>query len=153
MFADYAEKEVIDRVLTALDDPATLARLLAGTTTAGTRSNDVSGRLREIETQREELAALWAAKEIDRKEWLTARSQLRDEADTLTAQLGRSQHARALVEFAAMEGGLWDRWGHLIPGGQRALITAVIDHIDVRPVSPTGRRFDLNRITDPTWRA
>jgi site-specific DNA recombinase len=152
IMADNAESEVTDRVLAALDSPETLARLLA---TAGgqegTNPNDISDRLRDIDEQRGELAALWAAKEIDRKEWLRAGAELRDEADTLTAQLARTQRSRALADFAALEGGLWERWDHLTPGIQRALIAAVVDHIDVRPART--RHWDPDRIADPIWRA
>jgi site-specific DNA recombinase len=112
---------------------------------------DVGERLREIDTQRGQLAAMWAAKEIDRKEWLAARAQLRDEADALTASLARSQHGRALAEFAAMEGHLWQRWEHLTPGAQRALVAAIVDHIDVNPAR--GRHWNPDRIADPIWRA
>jgi site-specific DNA recombinase len=153
IMADATETEVRDRVLTALDNPAFLARLLTAETgdDHGDSSEDVSARLREIDTQRNELAAMWAAKEIDRKEWLAARAQLRDEADALTATLARSQHGRALAEFAAMEGHLWERWDQLTPGAQRALITAIVDHITVHPART--RRWDPDRIADPIWRA
>jgi len=154
VMADATETEVRDRVLTALDNPAFLARLLAaetGTESGDSEGEDVGARLREIDTQRGELAAGWAAKEIDRKEWLAARAQLRDEADTLAATLARSQHGRVLAEFAAMEGHLWDRWDQLTPGAQRALITAIVDHITVNPAQT--RRWDPDRIADPIWRA
>src|SRR4029077_6372876 len=59
IMADATETEVRDRVLTALDSPAFLARLLATDTgTDSGNSEDVSGRLREIDTQRSELAAM-----------------------------------------------------------------------------------------------
>jgi DNA invertase Pin-like site-specific DNA recombinase len=154
VMADAAEVEVRDRVLTALDNPDFLARLLAaetGDSNEGGDSTDVSARLREIDSQRNDLAAMWAAKEIDRKEWLAARAELRDEADALTATLARSQHGRALAEFAAMEGHLWQRWEQLPPGAQRALITAIVDHIDVHPAR--SRHWNPDRIADPIWRA
>jgi site-specific DNA recombinase len=153
VMAEATETEVRDRVLTALDNPAFLARLLAAETgdDHGDSSEDVGARLREIDTQRGELAAMWAAKDIDRKEWLAARAELRDEADTLTATLARTQHGRALAEFAAMEGHLWERWDQLTPGAQRALITAIVDHIDIRPART--RHWNPDRIADPIWRA
>jgi hypothetical protein len=38
--------------------------------TSRSQAEEVTTRLREIEAQRTELADMWRAKEIDRKEWL-----------------------------------------------------------------------------------
>ena len=152
IMADATEKEVIDRVLTALDDPGVMARLLAaGNATSDEDATRISERLREIDEQRDELAALWAKKQLTRKEWLTARSELQEEADKLATQTARDQRGRALADFAAMDGALWDRWQHLPTGTQRALITAMVDHIEIHPA--TRRGWDPNRIADPIWRA
>ena len=149
VFADLAEGEVRDKVLTALDDPEFVTRVLSAGT-SGSQAEDVTTRLREIEAQRTELADMWRAKEIDRKEWLAARAGLNAEADDLTATLARSEHGRALAEFAAMEGELWQRWDTLPDGAKRALVTAVTDHITVLPAT-RRRTWDPDRI-DPTWR-
>jgi hypothetical protein len=90
IMAGLAETEVRDQVLTALDDPAFLARLMT-TVTTGTDAEHITSQLRRIDDQREELAAMWAARELTRKEWLAARAEL----DTLTATLASSEHGRA----------------------------------------------------------
>ena len=150
IMADLADAEVRDRVLTALDTPDFLAQIIAAATAGTTEASHISDELRAIEARREELARDYARRRIDRKEWLTARDELASEADRLTSELARTQHGRALADFAAMHGHLWDRWDTLTTGGKRALITAVVHHIDIRPA--THRRFDPDRIADPTWR-
>jgi len=150
IMADLAETEVRDQVLTALDVPEFLARLMTSVTT-GTDAEHITSQLRAIDERRDELAGMWAAGELSRKEWLAARAKLAAEADNLTATLASSEHGRALAEFAAMEGDLWHRWDELTVGARRALVTAVTDHIDVHPAGHTGRRFDPDRI-HPIWR-
>ena len=67
VFADLAETEVRDKVLTALDEPGFVTRLLTAGTSPG-HAEEITGRLREIEAQRDELAEMWRLKELTRKE-------------------------------------------------------------------------------------
>ena len=114
--------------------------------------------LRGIDAQRKELAAMWATKELTRAEWMAARDELRAEADTLTASLASTEHARALAEFAAMDGELWERFDALPDSGKRALVAATVHHITVRPadawphLGPRPHRPDLACLTPPPGR-
>lgn len=83
-------------MLTALDTPKLLARIMSATGAGGDTKN-ITEALRGIDAQRQELAAMWAAKELTRAEWMAARDELRTEADTLTASLASTEHARALA--------------------------------------------------------
>jgi site-specific DNA recombinase len=150
IMAARADDEVRDRILTALDTPQFLAALITAAG-GGQAADDTSGKLRAIEARRDELAATWAAGDISRREWLTARDALNAAAGQLTAQLARTQHGRALAQFATMDGTVWDRWDTLTTGGRRALIQSVTAAIPVRPA--TSRRWDPDRIGQPTWRA
>jgi hypothetical protein len=114
-------------------------------------ADGISGQLRAIDARRDELAAMWSAGEISRKEWLTARHQLSASADALTAELPRTQHGRALAQFAAMTGTVWDCWEQMTTGARRALIQSVTAAIPVHPA--TTRRWNPDRIGDPVWRA
>jgi hypothetical protein len=128
---------------------AFLAQIIAATSAGTTEASKISDELRAIDARRDELARDYARRLIDRKEWLAARDELASQADWLTSELARTQHGRALADFAAMDGHLWDRWDTLTTGGKRALIAAVVHHIDIRPAG--HRRFGPDRITDPTW--
>ena len=150
VYADLADTEVRDKVLTALDTPKLFARIMSAAG-GGADTKHITDALRGIDAQRKELAAMWAAKELTRAEWMAARDELRTEADTLTASLASSEHARALAEFAAMDGELWERFDALPDGGKRALVAATVHHITVHPAA-RGRTWDPARI-DPLWRA
>lgn len=136
-------------MLTALDTPKLFARIMSAAG-AGADTKNITDALRGIDAQRKELAAMWATKELTRAEWMAARDELQAEADALTASLASSEHARALAEFAAMDGELWERFDALPDGGKRALVAATVHHITVHPAQ-RGHAWDPARI-DPIWR-
>jgi site-specific DNA recombinase len=149
--AALAEEEAADQILTALDSPEFLNALITAATGGGTDTAAISGQLRTIDARRDDLAAMWAAGDISRKEWLTARDELTANADMLTGELSRTQHGRALAQFAAMTGTVWERWDTMITGARRALIQATTASIPVHPA--TSHRWSPDRIGTPIWRA
>jgi site-specific DNA recombinase len=89
VFADLAEAESRDKILTAFNDsPALLAKQASGS--AGPGGEDPGARLRTIDERRDELAVAWAAGEISRKEWDTAKRVLDQQAAQLTSRLSSS---------------------------------------------------------------
>jgi len=154
VFADLAEAEARDKILTALNDsPGLLPRLLAkqASASAGPAGDDPAAQLRGIDERRDELAAAWASREISRKEWATARRVLDEQAAQLTSRLTSSAQALALAQFAALDGDMWQRWEHpqMTTSARRALIQACVTAITVNPATP-GRRWDPDRI-QPDW--
>jgi acyl-CoA dehydrogenase len=121
-----ADEEVRNQVLAALDSPGFVVALLAAAGGTPAAADDISAQLRAIDARREDLAQMWAAGEISRKEWLAARDQLT--ADALTAELSRTQHGRALAQFAAAAGTPWERWATMTTGARRALVTSGDPH-------------------------
>ena len=152
--AEPAETEIRDQVLTALESPAFLDRLLrAASGTASLDEKAISGKIRAIDERREELAADWAAGELTRKEWATARRALDDQLSKLTRSLSRDTRTAALAQFAAMQGDCWDRWEHLTIGARRALVEATASPITIYPATVRGQHaFDPDRIKI-NWRA
>jgi site-specific DNA recombinase len=148
--AHRADDEVRDRILTALDTPEMMAALI-GAAGGGQDTDDTAARLRAIEARRDELAITWAQGEISRKEWLAARDHLTAAASQLTARLARTAHGRALAQFAAMTGTVWDRWDAMTTGARRALIQSITAGIPVHPA--TSKHWNPNRIGQPIWRA
>lgn len=67
-----AEQIARDMILTALDSPVFLAALVR-VTAGGSDTAAISAELLTIDVRRNELAEAWAAGDISRKEWLTAR--------------------------------------------------------------------------------
>jgi DNA invertase Pin-like site-specific DNA recombinase len=154
VFADLVETEARDRILTVLDhSPAMLDRLLAKhqTRAAGPAGEDPATELRKIEEKRNQLAADWAAGEITRKEWATAKRVLDERAAKISGQINRTAQARALAQFAALDGDMWQRWEHpsMTSSGHRALIQACVTRIVIQPAS-NGSRWDPDRI-QPDW--
>ncbi len=83
VYAHLADDEARDKILTALQEstpllPALIRHHQAEAHTGD--SEDIGAKLRDIDAQREELAAAWAEKEIDKKEWLTAKTRPRRES-------------------------------------------------------------------------
>jgi len=149
VMAAPAEQIARDVILTALDSPDFLAALITATSGAG--AGEISGQLRAIDSRRDELADAWAAGEISRKEWLTARDRLTADVGALTARLSRSQHSRTLAAFAGMTGTVWQRWATMTTGARRALIQSVAAGIPVHPAA--SRHWNPARIGAPLWRA
>jgi DNA invertase Pin-like site-specific DNA recombinase len=154
VYAVPVEEEIRDQVLTALESPKFLGKLLrAATGTTSTDEKKVSERIRALEERRDELAAERALGDLTKKEWQTARRTISDELDKLTRSLSHNTRSLALAQFAAMEGDVWDRWEQLTNGARRALVEATADPITIYPVKVRGRaKFDPDRIK-PTWRA
>jgi hypothetical protein len=154
VFADLAETEARDRILAVLaHSPGMLDRLLAKhqAGSAGPAGEDPAKVLRQIDERRDELAAAWGAGEISRKEWATAKRALDDRAAKISSRINRTAQARALAQFAALDGDMWQRWEHpsMTGSAHRALIQACVTRIRVLPAS-NGSRWDPDRI-HPDW--
>ena len=151
VMAEPAGERARDKILTALDSPDFVTALILATSGSDTPAADITGRLREIEDQREELARDWASRRITRAGWLTARDALTAGADALAADLARTQRSRTLAHFAALPGTVRDRRASMTTGARRALVKAAVAGIPVRPAP--SRRWDPSRIGAPLWRA
>lgn len=154
VFASLAEPEARDRILTVLENsPGMLQRLLAKhqATSASPGADDPAKALREIEERRDELAADWAHGQITKKEWATAKRVLDEDFTTISSRVNRTAQARALAQFAALDGDMWQRWEHptMTSSAHRALLKACVIRILVQPASH-GSRWDPDRI-QPDW--
>jgi hypothetical protein len=66
-------------------------------------------------------------------------------------RINRSAQARALAQFAALDGDMWQRWEHpsMTSSGHRALIQTCVTRITIQPTS-NGSRWDPDCI-QPDW--
>jgi len=151
VIAAPAETRARDLALTALDGPDFLAAPITATSGNQTPAGEIIARLRDADERREELARDWAAGEISRKEWHSARDEITAVMDKLTADLSRTRHSATLASFAAAGGSVWDRWETMTTGARRALMKATVAAIPVHPAA--GRRWNPARIGTPLWRA
>ena len=126
-------------MISVLDSPA-LAVAAAAVDTA-----PAVDRVAEVEHRLSELAEMFAAGEITRSEWRTAR-------DALDARLvdARSEAAEAVrVEETAhwVGRGLAETWGDLIFGQQRAAVEAVVRRVTIAPTTKANNRYDEDRVS------
>lgn len=101
----------------------------------------------QIEHRMAELAEMFAAGEIGRAEWTTARTALDRrlaDAKATVAEDARLDGAAFLVAGETDLRGAWERW---TLDQRRAVIATVIDRIVIAPTSQKNNRFDLDRIT------
>ncbi|MDQ3762613.1 MAG: recombinase family protein [Actinomycetota bacterium] len=138
---------VRDLVLTALDSPELMARLRH----RDQPESDLHARIRADEDE----LTLWAADlgngRVSRAEWTAATTPIRARLEAARAQLAASTQSGALEGFV---GGLEDmtaRWETFNTSQRRAVVTALLEAVAVRPASGRGNRFDPARL-EPVWR-
>ncbi len=106
--------------------------------------------LADAEDRKEQAAALFAAGEISRREWMAARTKAEERAQAARRVLDR--HAGPLADLPSSETALRQAWEAGSIAWRRALISAVIDRITVHPSAGHANRFDPNRVSI-NWRA
>jgi hypothetical protein len=98
-----------------------------------------------------ELAEMWAAGEITRAEWMTARRSLEAAVEAAQRRVSRRRPTTAL-DGVNGPGALRAAWPELPVSRQRAVLAAVIDRIVVGPARRGYNRFDGERV-NVIWRA
>jgi hypothetical protein len=109
----------------------------------------VIGELADARARQAELAEMFAAGEIGRSEWLTARRSLEDRINRAEAQFSKVTDTGPLTSLVgqANVGALWDRLPTL---RRRAVIDALFDRITILP-GGQGKRCSPARV-QPIWK-
>lgn len=144
--AGRTDEYIRDLVLMALDSSTMAQRLHE-------QQPDMSGfheEARAGEARMEELAAAWAAGEISRKEWITARTVLEQKVTHARAQLLRRDSRAPLRAFIGPYDEMLDRWQRFNVSQQRAVVSSVLRSIMVMPADRT-KRWDPDRFQQPEW--
>ncbi|MEQ1701517.1 MAG: recombinase family protein [Ilumatobacteraceae bacterium] len=148
--APPVEELVADAVLYRLDTPE-LADMLAGRAARDEHSAALAEAYSAEQAQLEELAELYASKQITAREWMAARGPIESRAKDLQRRLSRSTGSEALRGYVGNGAALRGQWADLNLTRQSAIIKAVIDHIVITPPTVENHRFDPNRV-QPVWR-
>lgn len=150
ILAEPVEAFVSEAVLYRLDSPE-LAR-------AVTRRPDRSRELDDLEIEiandlakLEELAAFWADSKIEAAEYFVARNRIADRLASSRARFSRLDTKKSLRNLIDQGAELRRRWADLSLHQKRAVITAVLDHVDVSPAKRPTKYVDLDRL-NPVWR-
>jgi len=142
--ADPVEELIHKAVLIRLDSPE-MADVLAGRTAADARTAGLIEQLAADRAQLEELAAVYADRQITVKEWMAARNPIEARIRGLEQQIARASDSAELASLVGHGNALNQSWSELNLDRQVAIVRAVLDHAVIHP-SGGGRRFDPNRV-------
>lgn len=148
--ADPVEQLVAVSVLYRLDTPE-LADALKGRAAQDEQTAALSDALAADQARLSELAEMYAAREIGRSEWVTARSAIDARVTDLERRLHRMTRNEALTGVVGNGNALRAQWADLNLSRQVAIVRAVLDHVVIAPKETTGGAFDPNRV-DLVWR-
>jgi site-specific DNA recombinase len=138
VLGDPVEALVVAAVLQRLD-----VGLVADVAQPSAIDSHLEVELGEIVDRLGELAAMWAAGELDRTSWQAARSTLEARQSEIQVEVRRHTERSVIGDPEAIVAG-WDDLSH---DRRRAVLQAVIDRIEVAPGRRGANRFDPNRIT------
>ncbi|WKZ82726.1 MAG: recombinase family protein [Acidimicrobiia bacterium] len=140
---------VRDAVIFAVSGPE-LAKTLAARRRGDAGETQAARELTAAEARREEAAAMFGAGEITRREWL----KIREVTDQRIADASRllSRHRGPTANLPKSHKALRQAWDTGSVEWRRALITAVVATLTVKPVTRPINTFDPDRI-DITWAA
>ncbi|MDP9388176.1 MAG: recombinase family protein [Actinomycetota bacterium] len=148
--ADPLEELIVEMVLTAIDSPELASAMQMST--EGAEQDRAVDDLAVIDAKLGELAEMWAAGEIGRAEWLTARKPLEARQEAARRALSRQRGTTALDGFLGRPGALRQAWDGLGLERRRAIIATVVDRVNIGPAKRGFNRFDPARV-EVVWRA
>ncbi len=132
-------------------DTQQLADALAGRNSADQETASLSDALATDREQLDELATMYAAREIGRAEWVTARQQIDARIKDLERRLSRITRNDALGGLVGNGAALGAQWADLNLSRQHAIVRALLDHAVIAPSERRGSTLDPSRV-DLVWR-
>jgi site-specific DNA recombinase len=144
ILAEPLEELIAEAVLIRLDTPA-LAEALAATA----HDDGAVEVMTALQGRLDELADMFAAGELSRREWLRAKEGVEQRLETAEAALRRQSAGAAL---AGVAGALRTSWADLSTDRRRAILAAVVETVTIGPALRGRNRFDPERV-DVLWRA
>jgi DNA invertase Pin-like site-specific DNA recombinase len=148
--ADEVETWTVEAAFRRLDTPE-LADALAEVNADDPEAERWQEEVDQALEQLDELAAMWAAKEITRGEYLTARGPIEERRTAARKQLAKASRVTVLDGWVGNSAELREAWETLDMTRQHAIISAVLDHVEVGPARRGYNRFDWSRL-EPRWR-
>jgi DNA invertase Pin-like site-specific DNA recombinase len=143
------ERFVESAVLHALDGPK-LGEFLKLRATNGDR--ELADQLVADERRSTDLAAMYAAGEIGKPEWLAARPVLQQRIRSARERLARRAEAAILADVGPEPGALAAAWQRWTLEQRRDVLRLVLEAVVVSPATRRGPGFDESRV-ELRWRA
>lgn len=130
--ADPLEEFITRAVLYRLDSPD-LAAALDGRTNPDAAVAGLADAIAEDQAQLEELAAVYAARDITMREWLAARKAIEARIADAQRRLARTTRTDALAGLPGHGAVLTASWSELNLTRQAAIVAAVMDRATIGP--------------------
>jgi DNA invertase Pin-like site-specific DNA recombinase len=150
IMAEPLEQFMVEAVLERLDSPE-LANALNGGVTADPAGSEWQAEVERAQEQLEELAELWAEREITRREWVKARAPIEKRLDAAKRRLAAINRTTELTPHLGNAQDLREQWAKLTLSRQKQIVAALVQHVVVGPGQRGYNRFDRNRL-NPLWR-
>ena len=144
------EELVADAVLYRLDTPE-MADTLAGRASQDVQTIALADTLAQDQTLLDDLAGLYAARQIGTREWMAARNPIEARINETKRRLARATRNDALAGLAGHGDQLRREWAGLNLTRQHAIVKAVLDRATIAPVEQRSHGFDPGRV-DLAWR-
>lgn len=148
--AEPLELLISDAVLYRLDT-AELAKALSGSKGRDKDAAKVADELGKQRKRLDELAEMFGAGEITRREWLAARKPVESAIEAAERRLAHQTGTSQLRGLAGQGSSLRQQWNGLNLGRQHAIVAAVMDHAVITAGKQGAQSLDPDRV-HPVWR-
>lgn len=146
--ATRVEEWLTAAVLFRLDTPD-MEAVLTNQQVKDERYGELAVEHERLTNRMSELAAMFAAGEVSRLEWKSARDPLEASLIAIDQQLARMAGNSTLAQVVGHGRALRDSWEGLNLERQQAIVKAVLDYATIRPAESRGH-FHPDRVV-PTW--
>ncbi|MDW3212429.1 MAG: recombinase family protein [Ilumatobacteraceae bacterium] len=143
--ADPVEQLVADAVLYRLDTPE-MADVIAGRAAQDEHTAALAESVAQDREQLDELAELYATKQINAREWMAARNPIEARMQDGERRLARATRNDAVAGFVGDGDALRAQWVDLNLTRQHAIVKAVLDHAVIAGTDKRSPVFDPNRV-------
>lgn len=150
IMAEPLEQFVVEAVLDRLDSPQ-LAHALNGSVSADPAGSEWQAEVERAQEQLEELAGMWAEREITRPEWVKARGPIEKRLDAARRRLAAINRTTELTPHLGNATELREQWAEMTLSRQKQIVGSLLEHVVVGPGRRGYNRFDPSRLS-PVWR-
>jgi site-specific DNA recombinase len=150
IMADPLEQFIVEAVLHRLDSPE-LPRALNGNVSTDPAGEEWQAEFERAQGQLDELAQMWAEREITRGEWVSARAPIEKRLDTARRRLAAINRTTELSPHLGNAQELREQWQAMTLTRQKQIVAALLQHVVVGPGRRGYNRFDPVRLT-AVWR-
>jgi site-specific DNA recombinase len=101
--------------------------------------------------QLDDLALMWAEREITRGEYMKARTPIEKRLEIAKKKLAALNRTTVLLPFIDDATALREQWASMTLSRQHQIVAATLQHVEVGPAVRGRNRFDESRLR-PVWR-